>query len=291
MGYCRNDGNANKVRSSSGWRDNDIQVYQGYWVSLQWKVNEQGNLAIESGSESTSLTQLGSLPEGGSFDGALANSGVTVDKVAFLTVKNHVPDFEELITEIDRAIQTDLDFSNLKATPTNCVPDNSKIVSNLIEVVVMDEDTVTLNRDLMGKQSKQISPSGFEGSEICFKVGYGYGQGNKSNSKGRPKRSGSKDKGVSQSMHSPKVVESVEKSIIGSPKAMMNWKRLTIRPQTLINSSIVDMESGQKRKQVENMNKEATVVKGEKKHRIVENEQDVVSTIGSAEVAGQPRRA
>ena len=44
------------------------------------------------------------------------------------------------------------------------------------------------------------------------------------------KRSGSKDKGVSQFRHSPKVVESVEESTIGSPKAMMNWKRLTTRP-------------------------------------------------------------
>ena len=92
-------------------------------------------------------------------------------------------------------------------------------------------------------------------------------------------------------MHGPKVVESMEKSTIGSPKAMMNWKRLTTRPQTLINSSIVDMESRQKRKQVENMNKEATIVKGEKKHRTMENKQNVVSTMGSMEVAGKPRRA
>ena len=39
------------------------------------------------------------------------------------------------------------------------------------------------------------------------------------------------------------------------------------------------------------MNKEATVVKGEEKHRTVENEQGVVSNIGLAEVAGQPCRA
>ena len=39
------------------------------------------------------------------------------------------------------------------------------------------------------------------------------------------------------------------------------------------------------------MNKEATIVKGEKKHRIVKNEQDVVSTMGSAEVVGQPCQA
>ena len=59
----------------------------------------------------------------------------------------------------------------------------------------------------------------------------------------------------------PKEVELVEKSTIGSPKAMRNWKRLTTRPQTLINSSIVDVEPGQKRKQAENMNKETTGVK------------------------------
>ena len=83
----------------------------------------------------------------------------------------------------------------------------------------------------------------------------------------------------------------MEKSTIGSLKAMMNWKRLTTRPQTLINSSIVDMELGQKWKQVENMNKEATGVKGEKKHRILENEQGVALTMGLMEVVGQPCRA
>ena len=71
----------------------------------------------------------------------------------------------------------------------------------------------------------------------------------------------------------------------------MNWKRLVTRPQTLINSSIVDVEPEHKRKQAENMNKEATGVKGEKKHRTVENEQGVVSTMESMEVAGQPCRA
>ena len=64
----------------------------------------------------------------------------------------------------------------------------------------------------------------------------------------------------------------MEKSTIGSPKAMRNWRRLTTRPQTLINSSIVDVEPGKKMKQTKNMNKKATVVNGEKKHRIVENE-------------------
>ena len=54
---------------------------------------------------------------------------------------------------------------------------------------------------------------------------------------------------------------------------------------------IVDEEPEHKRKQAENMNKEATGVKGEKKHRTVENEQAVVSSMGSVEVARQPCRA
>ena len=45
------------------------------------------------------------------------------------------------------------------------------------------------------------------------------------------------------------------------------------------------MELGHKRKQVENLIKEATSVIRKKKHRIVENEQGVVSTMGSMEVA------
>ena len=113
-GYRRNYGNANKVRSSLGRRDDDVQADQGYWVSSQWKVNEQGNPTIGSGSGSTSLMQLGSLIEGGSFEGVPTNGGVTIDKGAIMTVKKHILDFEELIAEIDRAIQTDLDFSNSK---------------------------------------------------------------------------------------------------------------------------------------------------------------------------------
>ena len=141
-------------------------------------------------------------------------------------MKNHVLVSKELITEIDRAIQTDSKFSNLKMTPTDCVLDNSVISSELIEVVVMDEDTVILNRDLMGKQGTKI----FEGSEIGFKVGCGNVKGNKTTGKGRPKRSVNIDKCLSQSLHNPKRVESVEKSTIGNPKAMMNWKRLVTRP-------------------------------------------------------------
>ena len=87
-----------------------------------------------------------------------------------MTVKNHVLDFEELITEIDRAIQIDSDFSNSKATPTNYVPDNSVISSDLIEVLVMDEDTVILNHDLMGKQNEQISPPGLRDQRPVLKL-------------------------------------------------------------------------------------------------------------------------
>ena len=48
---------------------------------------------------------------------------------------------------------------------------------------------------------------------------------------------------------------------------------------------------GEERMQVENVNKEATNVKGEKKYRTMENEQGVVSTMGLAKVARQPCRA
>ena len=48
---------------------------------------------------------------------------------------------------------------------------------------------------------------------------------------------------------------------------------------------------GEERMQVENVNNEATDVKGEKKHRTMDNEQGVVSTMGLAEVARQPCRA
>ena len=225
-GYRRNYGNTNKARRSSGQQDDDVQTNQGYQGYSQRKINKQGYPTIGNGSGRISSTQAGSLPEDDSFDSAPIDDGVTIEKGAILPVKNHVLVSKELITEIDRAIQTDSKFSNLKMTPTDCVLDNSVISSELIEVVVMDEDTVILNRDLMGKQGTKI----FEGSEIGFKVGCGNVKGNKTTGKGRPKRSVNIDKCLSQSLHNPKRVESVEKSTIGNPKAMMNWKRLVTRP-------------------------------------------------------------
>ena len=79
-------------------------------------------------------------------------------------MKNHIPVFEELIMENDCAIQTNSKFSNLKTTPTDCMPNNRVFFSDLIEVVVMDEDTIIL---FMGTQGAPV----FKGSEIGFKVG------------------------------------------------------------------------------------------------------------------------
>ena len=195
----------------------------------------------------------------------------------------HTSVFEELIRDIDITINTDLVVSNSKVNQPNPMGFQNNNGCDLIEVEVTKDNPMLDKWNLKTKVDKDnVNSSGvasevgfkvsFEGPGIHFKVGCGNGQGSKGTSKGRPKRSGNKDKGVSQSMHSPKVVESVEKSTIESSKAMMSWKRLTTRPQTLSNSSIVDVELGKKRKQVENLNKVATNVKGEKKHRIVENE-------------------
>ena len=94
---------------------------------------------------------------------------------------------------------------------------------NWVSVLVnyASEKFVHLRRINSG-QDEQISSPGFEGSEICFKVRCGNMQGNKNTSKGWLKRSGNKDKGLSQSLHSPKEVEPMEKSTIGSSKELMN---------------------------------------------------------------------
>ena len=83
----------------------------------------------------------------------------------------------------------------------------------------------------------------------------------------------------------------MEKPTIGSPKTMKNWKPETTRPQILNMSSIIKVELGHKRKQTKTLNRERTDVKGKKKHKIVENEQGVVATMGLIEVARQPCRA
>ena len=85
--------NANNTRRSWGQQNDDIQAEQEDWVSSQWKVTEQGNPTIESGSEWMISIQSGSLPEGGCFDGVRAGGGVIVEKDTNLLVKNHVPIF------------------------------------------------------------------------------------------------------------------------------------------------------------------------------------------------------
>ena len=169
----------------------------------------------------------------------------------------HTSVFEELIRDIDITINTDLVVSNSKVNQPNPTGFQNNNGCDLIEVEVTEDNPMLDKWNLKTKVDKDnVNSSGvafevgfkviFERSGIHFKVGCGNGQGSKSTSKGRPKRSGNKDKGVSQSMHSPKVVESMEKSTIESSKAMMRWKRLTTRPQTLSNSSIVDVELGKK---------------------------------------------
>ena len=214
----------------------------------------------------------------------------------------HTSVFEELIRDIDITINTYLVVSNSKVNQPNPTGFQNNNGCDLIEVEVTEDNPMLDKWNLKTKVDKDNVNSsgvaskvgfkvGFEGPQIQSKIRCGNGHGSKGTSKGQPKRSDNKDKGVSQSMHSPKVVESVGKSTLESSKAMLNWKRLTTRPQTFSNSSIVDLEPGKKRKQAENLNKEATDIKGEKKHRIVENEQGVVSTMGLAEVARQPYRA
>ena len=99
--------------------------------------------------------------------------------------------------------------------------------------------------------------------------------GNRNNSKVQPKKSGNQDKSGSQSLHSPKRVEFVKESTNGNP----------------IKSSVVDVEPGYERKQTKKLIRESMEVKGEKKQKIVENEQGVGSTMGLTEVVGQSFRA
>ena len=214
----------------------------------------------------------------------------------------HTSVFEELIRDIDIAINMDLVVSNLKGNQLDPIRLQDNTGCDLIEVVVTEDNPMNEKWNLKTRVGKDNVNSsgvasevgfnvGFEGLEKQFKIGCGKGQGSKGTSKGRPKRNGNIDKCVSQSLHSPKRVKPVENSTTGSPKAMMNWKRLGTRPQTLINSSIVDVELGHKRKQAKIMNKETTGAKGEKKYRTMEKEQGVVSPMASMEVARQPCRA
>ena len=59
--------------------------------------------------------------------------------------------------------------------------------------------------------------------------------------------------------------------------AQKKWSLLrSLQMENPIKSSIVDVEPGHKRKQSEKLIREGTDVKGEKKQKIVENEQGVV---------------
>ena len=140
----------------------------------------------------------------------------------------HTPVFEELIRDIDTTINADLVVSNLKVNQLDSTGLQDNTECDLIEVVVTEDNPMNEKWNLKtkvdmdnvnssGVASKVRFNVGFEGPEKHFKVGCGKGQGSKGTSKGRPKRSGNKDKGV---RHSPKIVESVEKSTIESSKTI-----------------------------------------------------------------------
>lgn len=70
--------------------------------------------------------------------------------------------------------------------------------------------------------------------------------------------------------------------------AQKKWSLLrSLHIKNPIKSSIIDVEAGHKRKQTEELIREGTDDKGDKKQKIVENVQGVVATMGLMEVAGQ----
>ncbi|KAK7835487.1 uncharacterized protein CFP56_023490 [Quercus suber] len=119
--------------------------------------------------------------------------GTKVGTVA-LTAGKLSPDFEEIISELDQAIQSEPIILHSKSIQEEQLKDKKDIYSGLVDVEVMDEDVTSCKNVLKGKKVDPGSNSCLQDDGVRFKIGKSNGQVCSNPVKGRPKRSGIKNK-------------------------------------------------------------------------------------------------
>nr|POF24444.1 hypothetical protein CFP56_10662 [Quercus suber] len=170
--------------------------------------------------------------------------GAKVGTVA-LTAGKHTPDFEELISELDQAIQSEPVILNSKSIQVEQLKDKKDIYSGLVDIEVMDEDVTSCKRALKGKQAEPCSTSCLQDDGVSFKIDKGNGQVCSNPVKGMPKRSGINNKSGLLSLQGPLSSESDDvmfkkpnskdnnKAIIGVAGLKKGtWKRLQDKART-----------------------------------------------------------
>ncbi|KAF3974608.1 hypothetical protein CMV_002076 [Castanea mollissima] len=207
--------------------------------------------------------------------GAVIGLAETVSSSA-KTAGKYVPDFEELISVLDQAIQSEPVISN----------SNSIQVEQLVDIEVMDEELISCQRVLKGKQVEPCGHSFLQGDDFSFNIGKVSGQERSKLSKGRPKRSGSKNKGGLLSLQGPSSGGSAE---VRMKKSMSKDNILAICSEDGLKQGTWKRSSNDNPREAE----KAELVKKKTKVSNIEG-LHVFSSVDrtiSVEVALQPRRA
>uniref|UniRef100_A0A7N2MK63 Uncharacterized protein n=1 Tax=Quercus lobata TaxID=97700 RepID=A0A7N2MK63_QUELO len=200
--------------------------------------------------------------------------------------KQAVPDFEEILQDIDESI-------NAFPGAPNSQLDVEKISEENEERMLLDVPVfVAVSTQLEGMSSMDRSGSEFQGKEVVgceFQVGWASSNRDKGNGRAGSNKGADKKRGKCKLPHA-KVVRAQESSSKGVGPTKKTWTR--IQPRTNQNPCNVLVEVGPKRKKCEKPQAEEATLESVKKVRRDEGvlPENMIDQSLSAEAVVQPRR-
>nr|POE91015.1 enoyl-coa delta isomerase 3 [Quercus suber] len=151
------------------------------------------------------------------------------------------PDFEAIISELDKAIHSEPIISSTSSVCVEQLEDKSDFYSGLVEIEVMDADSSP------NKQIPIVKNMCLQEVACNFNVGKGMGQVGSDPKVGRPKRNATKTKDAFHNVHGPTLNDSggvtfqkstskeqnlLNEAGIGLKKG--TWKRAQVKPRTVV---------------------------------------------------------
>nr|POF20269.1 enoyl-coa delta isomerase 3 [Quercus suber] len=177
---------------------------------------------------------------GGSSKGGAVFGAVEKARTVALAEKSP-PDFEAIISELDKAIHSEPIISSTSSVRVEQLEDKSDFYSGLVEIEVMDADSSP------NKQIPIVKNMCLQEVACNFNVGKGMGQVGSDPKVGRPKRNATKTKDAFHNVHGPTLNDSGGVTFQKSTSKEQNllnaagiglkkgtWKRAQVKPRTVV---------------------------------------------------------
>nr|POE68673.1 hypothetical protein CFP56_72708 [Quercus suber] len=184
---------------------------------------------------------VGGPSKGGAMFGAVEKAGTVA------LAEKSPPDFEAIISELDKAIHSEPIISNTSSVRVEQLEDKRDFYSGLVEIEVMDADS-SLNKQIPIVKNVEPCTSLCLQEVACnFNVGKGMGQVGSDPKVGRPKRNATKTKDAFHNVHGPSLNDSGGVTFQKSTSEKQNllnvagiglkkgtWKRAQVKPRTVV---------------------------------------------------------